>query len=280
MKKFFTTRIRVVLVLAALAALITIGSMFLWPGKAGAFNNAVSLVVNPVKNGVTLLVNKAERLYDYLFGYELLQAQNEQLQEELANMNQDIRDAQTYKAENERLRSLENLTDKHTDYQLEIANVVSWGGSGYGSTMTISQGSSVGLDTGMCVITETGQVIGIITEVGTNWATVTTILDTTSEIGAYIFGSGYSCIAQGDFTLMKEGNLRASYLSSSATIRNSDQLLTSGDGDIYPPGLVIGTVTDVGDDETNVAKYAVITPTVKIDKVEQVFVIKSYDIKD
>ena len=222
MKKFFTTRIRVVLVLAALAALITIGSMFLWPGKAGAFNNAVSLVVNPVKNGVTLLVNKAERLYDYLFGYELLQAQNEQLQEELANMNQDIRDAQTYKAENERLRSLENLTDKHTDYQLEIANVVSWGGSGYGSTMTISQGSSVGLDTGMCVITETGQVIGIITEVGTNWATVTTILDTTSEIGAYIFGSGYSCIAQGDFTLMKEGNLRASYLSSSATIRNSD----------------------------------------------------------
>ena len=280
MKKFFTTRIRVVLVLAALAALITIGSMFLWPGKAGAFNNAVSLVVNPVKNGVTLLVNKAERLYDYLFGYELLQAQNEQLQEELANMNQDIRDAQTYKAENERLRSLENLTDKHTDYQLEIANVVSWGGSGYGSTMTISQGSSVGMDTGMCVITETGQVIGIITEVGTNWATVTTILDTTSEIGAYIFGSGYSCIAQGDFTLMKEGNLRASYLSSSATIRNSDQLLTSGDGDIYPPGLVIGTVTDVGDDETNVAKYAVITPTVKIDKVEQVFVIKSYDIKD
>lgn len=280
MKKFFTTRIRVVLVLAALAALITIGSMFLWPGKAGAFNNAVSLVVNPVKNGVTLLVNKAERLYDYLFGYELLQAQNEQLQEELANMNQDIWDAQTYKAENERLRSLENLTDKHTDYQLEIANVVSWGGSGYGSTMTISQGSSVGLDTGMCVITETGQVIGIITEVGTNWATVTTILDTTSEIGAYIFGSGYSCIAQGDFTLMKEGNLRASYLSSSATIRNSDQLLTSGDGDIYPPGLVIGTVTDVGDDETNVAKYAVITPTVEIDKVEQVFVIKSYDIKD
>ena len=280
MKKFFTTRIRVVLVLAALAALITIGSMFLWPGKAGAFNNAVSLVVNPVKNGVTLLVNKAERLYDYLFGYELLQAQNEQLQEELANMNQDIRDAQTYKAENERLRSLENLTDKHTDYQLEIANVVSWGGSGYGSTMTISQGSSVGLDTGMCVITETGQVIGIITEVGTNWATVTTILDTTSEIGAYIFGSGYSCIAQGDFTLMKEGNLRASYLSSSATIRNSDQLQTSGDGDIYPPGLVIGTVTDVGDDETYVAKYAVITPTVEIDKVEQVFVIKSYDIKD
>lgn len=280
MKKYFTTRLRVVLVLAALAALITIGSMFLWPGKAGVLNNAVSVVLNPVKNGVTLLVDKAERLYNYLFGYELLQAENEQLQAELANMNQDIRDAQTYKTENERLRELENLTEKHTDYDLAIANVVSRSGGSYGSTMTISQGSSIGLEAGMCAITETGQVVGILSEVGTNWATVTTILDTTSEIGAYIFGSGYTCIAQGDFTLMKEGKLRASYLSSSATIRNSDQLLTSGDGDIYPPGLVIGGVTDVGDDETNVAKYAVITPTVDLDAVEQVFVIKSYDIKD
>ena len=280
MKKYFTARLRVVLVLAVLAALITIGSMFLWPGKAGVLNNAVSVVLNPVKNGVTLLVDKAERLYNYLFGYELLQAENEQLQAELANMNQDIRDAQTYKTENERLRELENLTEKHTDYDLAIANVVSRSGGSYGSTMTISQGSSIGLEAGMCAITETGQVVGILSEVGTNWATVTTILDTTSEIGAYIFGSGYTCIAQGDFTLMKEGKLRASYLSSSATIRNSDQLLTSGDGDIYPPGLVIGGVTDVGDDETNVAKYAVITPTVDLDAVEQVFVIKSYDIKD
>ena len=105
MKKYFTTRLRVVLVLAVLAALITIGSMFLWPGKAGVLNNAVSVVLNPVKNGVTLLVDKAERLYNYLFGYELLQAENEQLQAELANMNQDIRDAQTYKTENERQRA-------------------------------------------------------------------------------------------------------------------------------------------------------------------------------
>ena len=93
----------------------------------------------PVKNGVTLLVDKAERLYNYLFGYELLQAENEQLQAELANMNQDIRDAQTYKTENERLRELENLTEKHTDYDLAIANVVSRSGGSYGSTMTISQ---------------------------------------------------------------------------------------------------------------------------------------------
>lgn len=280
MKKLFTTKVRVILVVAVLAALVVIGCMLLWPGKATPVSNILSAVTNPMKNGVTILVNKAEDIYDYIFGYEMLRAENEHLRQELADMNADIRNAQTYKEENERLRELQGLAEKHTDYDLEVANVVSWGGSGYGSVMTISKGENAGLATGMCVVTESEQVVGIITETGNNWASVTTILDTTSEIGAYIFGSGYTCIASGDFSLMEEGKLLASYLSSSATIRNSDQLLTSGDGDIYPPGLMLGMVTDVGDDETNVAQYAIITPTVDITSVEQVFIIKSYDIND
>lgn len=280
MKKFFTTRVRVILVLAVLAAIITVGSMILRPGKATPMNNLISLVVNPLKNGVTILVDKAEALYDYIFSYELLQAENDQLREEMANMNQDIRESQTYKAENERLRSLVNLQEKHTDYVFEIGNVVAWNTSGYGSSMTISKGSSAGLEPGMCAITESGQVVGLITETGNNWATVTTILDTTSEIGAYVFGSGYTCIAHGDFDLLNDGILQASYLTSSANVRNNDQVLTSGDGDIYPPGLVIGVVRDVGNDETNVAKYAILEPTVDLTQVSQVFIIKSYNIND
>lgn len=280
MKNFFNTKVKIILVIAALAAILTVGSMILRPGKATLLSNVVSMVVNPLKNGVTILVDKAEQLYDYIFAYEKLQAENDHLREQMANMNQDIRESQTYKEENERLRSLLTLAEKNTDYVLEIANVVSWDSGGYGHSLTISKGSSAGLAEGMCAITESGQVVGLISEVGTNWATVTTILDTTSEIGAYIFGSGYTCIAQGDFELMNQGYLRASYLASDATIRNSDQVLTSGDGDIYPPGLLVGTVSDAGEDETNVAKYAVIAPSVDLSSVAQVFVIKSYNIND
>ena len=154
-------------------------------------NNAVSIVMTPVKNAATILVRKAENLYNYIFGYEMLAAENEQLRVEMAQQNQDIRDSQTYKEENEHFRSLLSLREKHTDFTFEIANVVSWDSSSYGSVMTISKGSSAGLEAGMCAITADGQVIGLITETGTNWSTVTTILDTTSEIGAYIFGSGY-----------------------------------------------------------------------------------------
>lgn len=280
MKKYFTTKVRVILVVATLAAIVTLGFLILRPGAASPMNNVVSMVMNPLKSASAVVVEKAENLYNYIFGYEMLAAENEQLRLEMAQQNQDIRNSQTYKEENESLRAMLDLKEKHTDYTLEIANVVSWDSAGYGSVMTISKGASAGLEKGMCAITESGQILGLITETGTNWASVTTILDTTSEIGAYIFGSGYSCIAAGDFELMRQGQLRASYISSSATIRNGDQLLTSGDGDIYPPGLVLGTVTDVGDDEINVAKYAVITPTVDISSVGQVFVVKTFDIND
>ena len=202
------------LVLAVLAALVTMGYIILRPGKASPMNNAVSTVMTPVKNATTILVRQAERLYNYMFGYEMLSAENEQLRVELAELNQDIRNSQTYKEENEHFRSLLNLAEKHTDYTFEIANVVSWDSSGYGSVMTISKGASAGLEAGVCAITADGQVLGLITETGSSWATVTTILDTTSEIGAYIFGSGYSCIAQGDFELMRQGTLAGPAISA------------------------------------------------------------------
>ena len=280
MRKLFTTKIRLVLAIAVMAAVITLGFIVLRPGHAAPMNNVISTVMTPMKNATTILVRRAESLYDYIFSYELLEAENEQLRVVMSEQNQDIRNSQTYREENEYLRSLLDLQNKHTDYTFEIANVVSWDSSSYGSVMTISKGSAAGLEPGMCAITASGQVLGLIGETGASWATVTTILDTTSEIGAYIFGSGYTCIAQGSFELMRQGTLLASYISSSATIRNGDQLLTSGEGDIYPAGLVIGSVTDVGDDEINVAKYAVITPTVDISSVEQVFVIKEFDVND
>ena len=280
MRRLFNTRVRIILAFAVIAALLTVGCKLLFSGQAAVMNNAVSTAMNPLRGAVTAVVNRVEVLYDYIFGYEKLKAENELLREEMAEKNEDIRESQTYKEENDRLRTLLELSQKHTDFELEIANVVAWGSTSYSSTMTISKGSGSGLEAGMCVITEDGQVVGLVSETGTNWATVTTILDSTSEIGAYVFGSGYTCIAQGSYELTQSGTLQASYLDSEATIHNNDQVLTSGDGDVYPAGLMIGTISDVGTDEASVSKYAIVTPSVDISSLSQVFVIKSFSVYD
>ena len=50
--------------------------------------------------------------------------------------------------------------------------MVSWNASNWSSSFTISKGSDNGLEVGDSVITEYGVLVGTISELGSNWATV------------------------------------------------------------------------------------------------------------
>ena len=107
MKHFFSTKVRVVLVIAALLAAglavissltgITVGDMF------------VKGVLTPLRTGVSQLTDQAEKFYNYMFNYEALAAENEALKSELAQIQDDARDAASVQRENERLRDLLQL---------------------------------------------------------------------------------------------------------------------------------------------------------------------------
>ena len=152
----------------------------------------------------------------------------------------------------------------------------SYDSSNWNSTFTISKGSNSGIEANMCVITETGYVVGIVTETGLNWSTVTSITDVDTEIGAVVFNSGDIGVAEGDFQLMEEGLLRLSYLPTDAELLNGDDILTSG-GELYPQGLVLGTIKDVLTEDSGINKYAVIEPAAKVEDLTQVFVVTYFE---
>ena len=66
------------------------------------------------------------------------------------------------------------------------------------------------------------------------------------------------------------------YLPSSATIRNHDQVVTTG-STVYPRNLVLGHVVDAGFDDTGVAKYALLQPAADVRSLEQVFIVTAYN---
>ena len=146
----------------------------------------------------------------------------------------------------------------------------------WASTFTINRGSTSGLAEGMCVVTENGEVVGLITGVGSNYAVVTTVLDSSLEVSATIASTGYNGMVRGGYTAGLDGYLRMDYLPTSAVIRNQDQVVTSG-STVYPRDLVLGRIIDAGYDDTGVAKYAVLEPAVNVSSIEQVFVITEYD---
>lgn len=273
MKKLFTGRVKTILGFALALAILTgiISSMFgaAWPSRV------VRTVITPIRSAISAVSRQVERYYNFQFSYESLEARNDYLQKRLTQMEDDVRTADALERENQRLRELLNLKDEHSDYEMMDAYIVSWDSSSWKNAFTIAKGTGDGLAEGMAVVTEYGQVVGLITEIGSNWATVTTVLDNSLEISACVASSGNTGVVQGAYTYGYPNKLRLNYLPAETILRNNDQVVTTGSS-LYPKGLILGYIEDAGMDETGVAKYAIVQPAADFDTLEQVFIVTNY----
>ena len=274
MRHFFSTKVRIALLVAVLLSAglavltgltgMTVGDLF------------VKGVLTPLRTGASQLTAQAEQFYDYIFRYEALASENEALKSQIAQIQEDARDAASIQRENERLRQLLELKKENEDYEWVDGYVIGRSSVDWTSTITINRGSSAGIEKGMCAITANGEVVGLVIEAGTNYCIVKTVLDSSLEISATIASSGYSGMVQGGYSSDHAGKLKMDYLPSSSVIRNNDQVVTSG-STVYPRNLILGHVIDAGFNDTGVAKFALLQPAADIDKLEQVFILTAFD---
>ena len=220
----------VVLVLALIAGALG--------GKAGFLTNLDGIVRAPLQKAATVTAQWLESIYGYIYKYDQLKAENDQLRVQLAEAQAQAREGQEALAENERYRELLGFTQRHT----------------------------------------AGALVGQVIEVGSTWATVRTVIDVDMSVGGYISSSGATAMVLGDFTLMQDGCVRFGYLAEGTSIFTGDTVLTSGKGGAFPAGLVVGTITDVRTEAGGQQTYGVITPACDLGELLQVFVIKDFDV--
>jgi rod shape-determining protein MreC len=63
------------------------------------------------------------------------------------------------------------------------------------------------------------------------------------------------------------------YLPKDSDIKVGDMIVTSGLTPVYPKGLAIGTVINVGEEFSSLASYAVIKPAVDLAALEEILVV-------
>ena len=276
MKQIFTKRVRNVIIAAlVLTVVLTIAA-----GTLGFKlpDVAVKTVLQPLRAGDQALTRQAEGIYGYLFRYEALEERVKQLEAENAQLREEVRAAATLTREVDRLTAALGLKERRKDFKLVDAYISSWDSGDWSKRCTINRGEGSGIEKDQCVITANGEVVGIVTEVGPDYAVVKTVLDSSLEISATIAASGYNGMVQGGYATGEEGYLRMNYLPSGAVICNHDQVVTAG-SNLYPRDLVLGSVIDAGFDETGVAKFAVLEPAVDFGSLEQVFVLTAYGVE-
>ena len=125
----------------------------------------------------------------------------------------------------------------------------------------------------MNVIAGSG-LVGIVTDVGSNWASVRSIIDDSSNVSAMTLSTSDICLVAGDLTQISEGTIKFSDMENNDNnIKVGETIVTSYVSSKYLSGIVIGYVSQIKVDPNNLTRSGLITPAVDFKHIQDVLVI-------
>ncbi len=241
-------------------------------------SKTVNYVLTPVESQISGFFQPVNKVFSYIGKMEEYETENQELKRENIELLSKIKDINSYKEENERLRKLLEISDNYA-YKTVAARVVAYETENWFSYVTLDKGTSSGINVSDTVITADG-LLGQITDVGPNWAKVSTIINPESSAGVRITRNGEIGIVEGDTALSKTRKCRLGYLTANASIIAGDILKTSGLGGIYPPGLSVGKISEIAKDNMGRLDYAVVEPFINFDKLYEVLIITEWNMPE
>lgn len=242
--------------------------------SGGPLNTVAGYVFIPMQEGINTvgawITDKAEgfkNLNEVMAENEALQKQVDELTAELNTIN-----LEQYELEN--LRELLELDQKYPSYEKVAANVIGKDSSNWFGNFTINKGTNDGIDVDMNVIAGSG-LVGIVTEVGPNYATVTSIITDTVKVSGMVTTTSDNLVVNGSLQSMNENMvIEFSDLNDNDNeVQIGDPIVTSYISDKYQQGILIGYISSLEVDSNNLTKSGTITPAVDFEHIEEVLVI-------
>lgn len=240
--------------------------------KLSYIESAVNSVVTPIQRVFADLKNKIQGNSQYFTDIENLQIENEELKKRNSELETELRELESIKADNVILQEYMNLTQKYADYNTIPANVINRDVSNFSSDLIINVGTADGVQVNMTVIADKG-LVGHVISVTENSAKVQVIVDSASTVSSNISTTEESIICKG--TIDQNQILRASYIPTGAELIQGDAVYTSGIGGIYRKGILIGTIEEIITTSNITDRYAKIKPAVDFSTVDTVLVINN-----
>ncbi len=257
------------IVCVVLIAVTSIKDSWIAPLRTG-----VGFILTPIQIGVNLV---GREIYDGVTNREKLKnalADNEKLQVQIDALLEENTRLQSDNFELQRLRELYQLDQEYAQYEKVAARVIAKDSAGWFKVFRIDKGAGDGIVADMNVIAG-GGLVGIVTDVGENYATVRAIIDDLSRVSAMAIQSGDACLVSGDIQLYRDGKLRLSDIMADADLKDGDKIVTSNISSKYLPGILIGYATDIKEDESRLTKSGYLIPVAQFDTLQEVLIITS-----
>lgn len=276
-KNKFSIEPKYILIFFVILCIILIITSYKFKDTFAPVRSVAGNVVTPMQKGINTVGTFFAEKTEVFTSMKDLKKKNEKLQKELNSVTYENKILQQEKYELAELRKLYGLDQKYANYPKVAARVIDKDPGNWYKVFKIDKGSKDGLKVNMNVLAGDGSgggLVGIITEVGHNWAKVRSIVDDTSNVGAMILSTNETCIVSGNRELSNKGLLEFSGLDNSKTkISTGAEVVTSYLSDKYHQGILIGYVKEVKVDNSNSTRSGYITPVVDFGKLETVLVI-------
>ncbi|MGH9468722.1 MAG: rod shape-determining protein MreC [Terriglobia bacterium] len=192
------------------------------------------------------------------------QQENSELRRQLAEAQAQILSLSEAKTENDRLRTLLDL--RHRLPLKTVAATVIAASPGTGSAVFIDKGAAENIAADLPVITP-GGIVGKTVAVFRHTTQVLLITDRTSGVGALLQQSQVEGVVKGG----GDGLCQLAYIMNEESVAPGQPVVTSGLDQIYPKGLLVGTVVRVSNG--NIYKNITVKPAAALDRLEDVLVV-------
>lgn len=250
-----------------LIGITSINDTWLSPLRTG-----VGYFLIPVQSGVNAV---GRALYEDITDYRKLKTaldENRELKEEIASLTEENNRLQAEQFELQRLRDLYQMDQDYMQYEKVGARVIANDSGDWFQVFRVDKGSADGIKVDMNVIAG-GGLVGIVTDVGANYATVRSIIDDSSLVSAMAMQSSDTCFVGGDLMLYKEGRLRITNIKKDADVKDGNKIITSNISSKFLPGILIGYATDITVDANELTSSGYLIPVAQFSNLQEVLII-------
>lgn len=239
----------------------------------GPLRFVANYTVVPMQKGISYAGRYLSDISDNFDTLKEVRAENDELKSRVDELTIDNTRLRQEQYELERLRELYQLDENYSDYEKIGAHVIANNGSNWFNDFTIDKGSNDGVKVDCNVLAGSG-LVGIVTEVGPDYARVRSIIDDSSNISAMVLSTSDICMVRGDLQLASDGKIHFENLPNNDNeIEVGEQVVTSHVSSRFVQGLFIGYISDIQVDSNNLTRSGYITPAVDFSNLQEVLVI-------
>lgn len=237
-------------------------------GRTGYIDNMIISVTGGAQKQSYYFMKGIHDLVDNYFLLVGAKKENASLHRQVADLRTQLAGQEEIRLENERLKRSLGFREQ-IDLPLKSANIIAHDVSSEYYSLRIDRGSADGIKKGMGVISPSG-VVGVVQRVATHYADIRTLADPGSNIDAVIQRTRARGIVSG---LAREGACKFKYIGRLEEVSVGDTVVSSGFGEIFPKGTLLGQVTAVLPDPSGVLQTVTVKSAVDIYRVEEVFIV-------